>query len=514
MFKLLTLILMTFTFNCQSQSKKVTKKNRPNILFIMGDDHTSQAWGVYKSILNDYVKTPNIKRLADEGVVLDNSFCSNSICTPSRATILTGEYSNKNGVYTLGQPLEPDHPNVAKVLQKNGYQTAIIGKWHLLKEPSGFDYFNVLGGQGRYHDPLLKSADNWEDGHDGGKEYKGFSTDVITDLSVDWMKNRNKNEPFFLMCHFKAPHEPYDYPERYANLYKDVDIPEPESLLEFGPEASGRTFDGQPLEELIRRYKKNKGNHYPGMPFSVDGLDSIQARKKVYQKFIKDFMRSVAAVDENIGKLLDYLDKEGLAENTVVVYTADQGYFLGEHGFFDKRLIYEESLRMPFVIRYPKELPANKRVDDIILNSDFAPLFLDLAGIVKPDFMQGRSFLNNLKGETPSNWRTSMYYRYWMHQRNRPGHFGIRNKQYKLIFFYGRPLNLKKADKKATKPSWEFYDLKEDPKEMHNAYNDPEYNSIIEEMKVELLKKRKELGDTDENYPQMQKILEEYWYSK
>ena len=304
------------------------------------------------------------------------------------------------------------------------------------------------------------------------------------------------------MTHFKATHEPFDFPERLKELYKDQEIPEPESLYDFGPETTGRTFSGQKMDELAKRMiaaTKNPDKFwtsYPGLPFSTVGLDSIQARKKIYQKFIKDFMRCGAAIDENIGRLLDYLEQTGQAENTVVIYTADQGYFLGEHGFFDKRMIYEESLRMPFVILYPKEIKGGSLIDDIILNIDFPSLIADYAGLENPDFMQGRSFRQNLVGKTPENWRKSMYYRYWAHAPNRPGHFGIRNDRYKLIFFNGQHLNKSGAKKETSEPAWEFFDLQKDPKETHNAYGDQEYTGIIKEMKEELIKLRQEVGDT------------------
>ena len=247
---LLISVLFEFVlFGCAPQDT-----TRPNILFIMSDDHTAQAWGIYGGILKEYVKNENIARLAKEGVVLDNAFCTNSICVPSRASILTGEYSHLNGVRTLEDYLDPDRPNIAKVLQSSGYQTAIIGKWHLKKKPSGFDYFLVLPGQGRYENPLLKSMENWEDGNKGGKEYKGFSADVIVDQSLNWLRNSNKDKPFFLMTHFKATHGPWGYPERLADLYKGKEIPEPESLYDFGAETTGRTFVGQQMEELAQRY--------------------------------------------------------------------------------------------------------------------------------------------------------------------------------------------------------------------------------------------------------------------
>lgn len=511
----ITLNLIVLISFCLLWGCKEKEEVKPNILFIMSDDHTSQAWGVYGGILKDYVQNQNISRLADEGIVLNNAFCTNSICTPSRATILSGQYSHRNGVYTLSEAYEPDSNNIAKVMSANGYQTAIIGKWHLKKQPTGFDHFMVLPGQGRYHNPILKTKENWKDRYEGGKEYKGFSSDVITDFTIDWLKNRDQDKPFMMMCHFKATHEPFDYPERFAGLYKDIEIPEPASLYDFGPETNGRTFKGQSMDNLgIRYIKASTGpwwTDYPDLPFDLDGLDSIQARKKIYQKFIKDFMRCGAAIDDNIGRLLDYLEASGQAENTVVIYTADQGYFLGEHGFFDKRLIYEESLRMPFVIRYPKEIKGGTKLDDIILNIDFPSLIADYAGIPNPPQMQGRSFRENLKGHTPDDWRQSMYYRYWLHSVDRPGHFGIRNKRYKLAFFYGQPLGKPGAGKKSTTPNWEFYDLEKDPKEGRNAYGDLGYADIIKEMKIELLKQKELVGDSDEQYPVMKEVMDEYW---
>lgn len=320
-----------------------------------------------------------------------------------------------------------------------------------------------------------------------------------------------------MMTHFKATHEPFDYPERYKNLYRNQIIPEPSSFYDWGKHTTGRSFKGQQLENLGWRWEQASKApdkwwcKYPEMPFTTQGMDSVAARKKIYQKFIKDFMRCGAAIDDNIGKLLDYLKKEGIADNTVVIYTADQGYFLGEHGFFDKRMIYEESMRMPFVIRYPKEFKGGQKIDDIILNIDFPSLIADFAGIKQPKKMQGHSFRENLKGNTPANWRKSMYYRYWEHAEIRPGHFGIRNDRYKLAFFYGLPLDMTYHTKNSTTPEWEFFDLQKDPKELNNAYNNPEYKDIISEMKKELLRLRKKLGDTDQKYPEVREVMKKHW---
>lgn len=510
----MSLATLFFLFSCNTKQEEFKK---PNILFIMSDDHTSQAWGIYGGVLKDYVQNPNISRLADEGMVLNNAFCTNSICVPSRAAILTGQYSNRNGVYTLSDALSPDSLNIARVLQNSGYQTAIIGKWHLKEEPSGFDYYNVLHDQGRYWDPILRTENNFHKNPEEWDVHKGFSTDVITDLSIKWLETIDKKKPFMLMTHFKATHEPFDYPERYNDLYKGIEIPEPASLFDFSPETTGRSFIGQKLENLGWFYEQASNDpdkwwcKYPGLPFYTKGLDSINARKQIYQKFIKDFMRSGAAIDDNIGRLLDYLEELGIAENTVIIYTADQGYFLGEHGFFDKRLIYEESLRMPFVIRYPKEITAGKYNNDIILNIDFPALLADYAGVQLPASVQGRSFRENLRGFTPEDWRKTAYYRYWQNYPIRPGHFGIRNAKYKLAFFYGQSLDMTGSSEEITEPAWEFYDLEKDPKENHNAYNDHAYVEIIKEMKLELQKQREEVGDTDKNYPVMIEIFKNYW---
>ena len=318
------------------------------------------------------------------------------------------------------------------------------------------------------------------------------------------------------MTHFKAAHEPYDFPEKFKDLYKNVQFPEPENLYDFGPNTTQRTFIGQKIEELVRRWETaaKEGNqiNYPELPFEIIGLDSIQIRKKAYQKLIKDYLRCTAGINDNLGKILQYLDQNNLTENTVVIYTSDQGYFLGEHGFFDKRMFLEESLRMPFVIRYPKEIKGGIRIDDIILNIDIPALIADYGGLKKIPSFQGVSFRDNLLQKTSPNWRTSMYYRYYAHSMSRPAHFGIRNKRYKLIFYYGLPLSLKGSyTQTATVPSWEFYDLLVDPKENYNEYQNSEYIETIQQMKKELIKIRIEMGDLDLDFPEMNLIINKFW---
>lgn len=491
---------------------------RPNILFILSDDHTSQSWGIYGGPLAPYARNEHIAQLAEEGCVLDNCFCTNSISVPSRAAILTGQYSQLNGVYTLDDALDPARDNIAKRLQEAGYETALIGKWHLKKQPSGFDYFSVFHDQGTYRDPLFKTAEGWIDDTEGvsGTVEKGFSTDLVTDKAIAWMRD-HKQEPFAMFCHFKATHEPCDYPERFAHLYDGVTFPEPENLLEFGPEASGRTFAGQPLETMAWRWEQaytdpeHWWTDYPELPFrGVEG-DPAANRRAIYQQLVRNYLRCGATIDDNIGRLMRFLDEEGLAENTVIIYVSDQGYFLGEHGFFDKRIMYEEPLRMPFVIRYPREIPAGTRNSDIILNVDFASLLADYAGAAAPDEAQGRSFRSNLAGTTPDDWRPAMYYRYWTQHEIRPAHFGIRNDRYKLIFFYGDRLTMTGSDDVVTTPSWEFYDLECDPHENRNAYADPAYRDTIRQMKRDLLALRAECRDTDPESERMAEILERYY---
>ena len=490
--------------HAQSQEKA------PNILFIMADDHTSQAISAYGGILATYLPTPNIDRIGREGVRMNNCFVTNSISTPSRACILTGQYSQINGVYTLDDEFDPNHPNVAKELQKAGYQTAIIGKWHLGTEPSGFDFYNVLPGQGRYYNPLLIRKGDWDKGAGGQPlttEYGGHSTDVIANEAINFMQQAKRDQPFFLMCHFKAPHRSWEPAQRFKELLKDVTIPEPENLLD--------TY-------------KSKGQYTQFLRMSMENMNSIdlkgetipenmtrdEKRHWVYQRFIKDYLRCIAGIDENVGRILKYLDDNGLTENTIVIYTSDQGFFLGEHGWFDKRLMYEECLREPLLIRYPKEIKPGTVNNDMVMNLDFAPLFLDFAGVATPAYMQGESFRSNLRGETPANWRKSLYYRYWMNDDD-PHHvaanYGIRTERYKLIFYYAQPLGMKGAQGRTLPPEWELYDLQNDPAEMHNIYNDPSNKKLIIQLKKELLQLKEKYDDQDNKYPEMQDIYKKYW---
>lgn len=457
-------------------------RSRPNIIFIMSDDHAAHAISAYGSRIN---KTPNIDRLAIGGMKLNNCFCTNSICTPSRAAILTGQYSHKNGVYTLNDKLDGSRNNVAKELQAAGYQTAMIGKWHLVNTPTGFDHWNILPGQGAYYDPEFITAA-------GRKKYTGYCTDLIGDFSLEWLKGRDKTKPFFLMCHHKAPHRPWQPSPKYAKLFEGIDIPEPDNLLDkhVGMAASPSAV------------KMRVGEDTTKTDLKVDrpaGLEGEALKKWAYQLYIKDYLRCVQSVDDNVGRVLDYLEAEKLAENTLVIYTSDQGFFLGDHGFFDKRLMYEESLRMPLLARLPGVTKAGSVSDEMVLNVDFAATFLELAGRAKPAEMQGRSFGKVLAGGKAKEPRKAVYYRYWMHNdgdHHVPGHYGVRTKDYKLIYYYGKPLGMTGAFEPATAPEWEFFDLRKDKREMTNRYSEPAYQGVIAKLKVELARLQKEVGDT------------------
>lgn len=458
---------------------------RPNILFIMTDDHASHAMSCYGSRIN---QTPNLDRIADGGMRFDNCFCTNSICGPSRAVILTGTYNHINGVTTLSTPMDGRQVTFPKLLQATGYQTAIIGKWHLGHggnyDPTGFDYWNVLPGQGDYHNPEMSEMGTT-------RSYPGYATDIITDLSLQWLRERDPERPFLLMCHHKAPHRPWDPDDKHATLYEDIDIPEPET---FNDDYSHRATAATAAQMRIDRDLTPRDLKQP-VP---EGLTAEEEKKWKYQRYIKDYLRCVASVDDNVGRLLDYLDEVGLADNTIVIYTSDQGFFLGDHGWYDKRFMYEESLRMPLLIRYPKMIEAGTANQEMVLNLDFAPTFLDYAGADVPAHFQGRSFRSLLQGELRDDWRTSMYYRYWMHLAHHYvyAHYGVRTLRYKLIYYYGEALGQLGALDEPKEPEWELFDLATDPHELHSVYDDPAYATVVQELTAELYQLQAEVADT------------------
>ncbi len=440
----------------------------PNIVFIMADDHAAQALSCYGSKIN---RTPNLDRLAREGMRFANCFCTNSICAPSRAVILTGRYSHLNGVRDNCIAFDGSQVTFPKLLQQAGYRTALIGKWHLKSSPTGFNYWNVLPGQGRYHDPVFVDMGR-------RRKYDGYVTDVITDLSIDWLKQQDGKRPFCLLYHHKAPHANWEPDAKHARLYTDRDIAEPDTLLD----------DFATRTEAIRTHTLTldmnfmQRHRHPELPRPLEGAE---LRRWVYQRFIKDYLRCIASVDENVGRLLKYLDDAGLARNTIVIYTSDQGFFLGEHGMYDKRFMYEESLRMPLLVRYPRWVAPGSVAEPMVLNLDFAPTLLDLAGAPIPSEMQGRSFAAILQGETPTDWRRSMYYRFYESAYGAGPHHGIRTDRYKLIhFLYGDY-------------GWELYDLKIAPRELRNIYDSPDSAALVARLKVEMQRLQRQVGDPD-----------------
>ncbi|MCE2399390.1 sulfatase [Candidatus Poribacteria bacterium] len=464
--------------------------SRPNILFVMSDDHASHAMSCYGSRIN---KTPHLDRIADGGMIFQNCFCVNSICTPSRANILTGLHSHLNGVKTLGDPLDGRKPNVAKMLQASGYQTAMVGKWHLghggNADPTGFDYWNVLPGQGSYYDPVMIEED-------GRKQHEGYATDIITDFSLEWLQNRDKDQPFFLMCHHKAPHRPWDSDEKHAHMFEDGDVPMPDNFFD---DYANRSNAAKEAKMRVFGHMNDRDLKIEKLGPPPEGLSDEELANWQYQRYIKEYLRCVASIDDNVGRLLDYLDADGVADDTMVIYTSDQGFFLGDHGWYDKRFMYEESLRMPFIVRYPRAVGAGSSTHAMALNIDFAETWLDYAGLQIPDDMQGSSLRPIFEGETPDDWRESMYYRYWMHLSHHhvPAHYGIRTHRYKLIYYYGEALGTSGSVNQSTEPEWELFDLEKDPNEMCSVYDDPAYADVVKELTAELYRLKEEAMDDE-----------------
>ncbi len=485
------------TFSCRQ-----TRENPPpNIIYIMADDHASHAISAYKGIYAELAPTPNIDRLASGGALFTNTFCTNSICGPSRASILTGKYSHRNGFYKNegGDPFDGSQLTFPKLLKEAGYTTAVVGKWHLWSEPTGFDYFKyhtLNGEQGSYWNPTY---------NENGKEVSetGYATNLAGDFALDWLENkRDKSKPFCLLFQFKAPHRPWDPDSIYMELFEGVEMPYPET---FDDDYSGREMTAGKTMMTIENHltrRDLKMTPPPGLSgpelfkwertgdkgeyvSPSDTLTGPALKKWKYQKYIKDYLACVRSVDDNIGRLLAYLDESGLAGNTIVVYTADQGFYLGDHGWYDKRFMYEESLRMPLIIRYPGFIEPGLKIGQLTLNVDFAPTLLDMAGVKVPEEMQGQSFAPLLQGKNPENWRDAVYYHYYEYPKwhNVQPHYGIRTARYKLIHFY-YDIDV-----------WELYDLKVDPSELHNLYNDPRQKALILSLKAELKQLQQQYGD-------------------
>jgi arylsulfatase A-like enzyme len=496
-------VFLQVVVGCQIKDKQ---PDRPNILFIMTDDHSYQTISAYSDKL---IQTPNLDRISNEGVIFKNSFVGNSICAPSRATLLTGKHTHKSGQINNAVTFDGSQLTFPKLLQKAGYATALIGKWHLGSDPTGFDYWNILPGQGVYYNP-----DFIEMGKK--KQVKGYCTNLTTDFGIDWLDKRDKEKPFCLLLHHKAPHRTWEPDTAYLDEFKDQIFPVPENFFDNyeGRQAakeqhlSIRSNDMDLNYDLKLQDEKIKGRfgnidhtarmndeererwnaHYQPITkdFLEQNLEGDDLYLWKYQRYMRDYLACIRSVDENIGRLLDYLDENGLTDNTLVVYTSDQGFYMGEHGWFDKRFMYEQSLRTPLLMRAPKGYDVKGEIAELVQNIDFAPTFLDFAGVEIPAEIQGVSLKPLLSGEV-EQWREGIYYHYYEYpnEHSVKRHYGIRTDRYKLIHFY------------FDIDVWELYDLKTDPDEMNNLINSKEHSELIDSLKVELVKLQVLYDDTD-----------------
>ena len=476
----------------------------PNIVFILSDDHSLQTIGAYHGRLGAFCRqhqvTPNLDRLAAAGGLFVNSFCGNSLCSPSRASILTGRHSHDHGVMLLDQPLRPGLWTYPEAIRAAGYQTAAIGKWHLGNTPARTDYWRLLPGQGDYWHPEFI-------GPNGREIIKGYATDIITDLSLDWLRQRDKSKPFLLMMQHKAPHRNWMPPPRYYRWLADVTIPEPASLFD---DYAGRASPAHNQKMEIARQmnlpvdlKVVEPGQWPAEmqrmtdaehtewlavfgprndAFRQAHLTGRDLTRWKYQEYMKDYLRCIKAVDDSVGRMLDYLKSEGLAENTVVIYASDQGFYNGEHGWFDKRWIYEESIHMPLIIRWPGTVKAGRRFTPMVQNIDYAATFAEMAGGNVPGDLHGHSLVPILRGKTPKNWRQSVYYHYYDPGHGVPPHYGVRTARFTLVHFY-------RTDE------WELFDLQRDPGQMRSVYGDPAYAATVVSLQAELTRLRTEFGD-------------------
>jgi arylsulfatase A-like enzyme len=491
---LLGVMLIPAVARAQANAK-ATARRPPNIVFIFSDDHAYQAIGAYADPRR-LIETPNIDRLAREGMRFDRCLVPNSICGPSRATVLTGKYSHRNGFYNNNTSrFDGSQPTFPKMLRAAGYQTAVIGKWHLVTDPTGFDEWHILPGQGEYYNPEMT--------RNGTRaKHPGYVTDIITDLSLDWLRNRDRSKPFLLMCQHKAPHRPWLPALRHLGHDHDRRYLEPTTLFD---DYSGRGKAEHDQDMTIARTmnevdlkltppkgltpeQRREWDAYYEPRNAAFRAAKLQGRDLVrwkYSRYLHDYLGCVKAVDESIGRLLKYLDDEGLAENTIVVYCSDQGFYLGEHGWFDKRWIFEESLRTPLLVRWPGVARPESMSNALVSNLDFAETFLEAAGLPVPADMQGRSLVPLLAGRTPSDWRSCFYYEYYEYPQPhhvRP-HHGVVTSRYKLVRF-DRP----------DVDAWELFDREQDPRELRSVYDDPAYVGVVDELKRELGRLRSELG--------------------
>ncbi len=508
-------LLLLLHVSIYSQTKK------PNIIFIMSDDHDEKAISAYSQKL---ISTPNIDRIADEGMIFKNSYVTNSLCAPSRAAMLTGKYSSLNGLRDNRDIFNGAQQTFPKLLRKAGYQTSIIGKWHLKTEPTGFDSYRILLGQGEYYNPKF-----WENGDTN--QYVGYVTDLITDFAIRELKKRDKSKPFAMLIHHKATHRNWMPNPKYFGVFDSVDIPLPKNFYDNyatripASEADMKIKDmylSQDMKLLKDYYKKETGsggqleyakyvekNWYNTLnlqmtgeqrtawnkyydkinkEYKKDNLKGKQLTEWMYRRFMQDYLSCVLSIDESVGRILKYLDDNNLTENTIVVYTSDQGFFLGEHGWYDKRWMYEESFHTPLLIRYPKKIKPKSVSNDFVMNIDYAPTFLDYAGVNIPSDIQGESFRNILENRPHPNWRKSMFYHYYEYPHGWHlvrQHYGVKTERYKLIYFYGIDY-------------WELFDLQNDPDEMKNIYNEMKDTKLVKDLKEELAYLRKKYKDKDD----------------
>jgi len=464
-------------------SLPAAEMKRPNIVFFLSDDHASQSIGCYGGKL---MKTPNLDRIASAGMRFDRCFCTESICAPSRAAILTGKYGHITGAMGW-QPYDQKHRTFPEYLHDAGYQTAFVGKYHLGVNPPGLDYFDILPGQGRYHDPVFVSAQ-------GRHVESGHVSDVVASLALAWLERRDASRPFAICINDKATHMPWQPAKRFESLFANKTLPEPATLHDDrAGRASVAALSWLRVEEMARWQKKDWGE-------PPTGLTIEQRRSWLYQQYMKHYLRCAAGIDENVGRVLDWLDCNKIAEDTIVIYSSDQGFFLGEHGWFDKRWMMEESLRMPLLVRYPRLIKPGSTCNAMVLNVDFAPTLLDLAGVAAPADMQGRSLRPLLAGARPADWRRSIYYRYYPSEYAIAPQYGVRTERHKLVHYSGA-INTDDgsgAGKSAVSrqvDEWELFDLKSDPDERTNLYSKPEAQSVIVGLKKELDRLRNELKD-------------------
>jgi arylsulfatase A-like enzyme len=458
----------------------------PNFVVVLVDDHAFEAISAYGSHLKDFAKTPSIDRLAAEGMRFDNFSCNNSICSPSRAVILTGQYSHKNGVRGLNGAINDDSPQYPVELQKVGYQTWLVGKWHLKSQPKGYDKHMTVRGQGKYFNPDFS-------GSEGKWKREGYSTDVYTDIAMDWLKKRDTDKPFLLSLQFKAPHHDYGHAARFDKLLADVTIPEPPTLYEDISACNSplkREFIKTSKFHMLHAIGKGGGNYYarhindpaPNLMWPHDPKSDKDKIRVAYQHMMHKYIRCVAGNDDNLKRVLDYLDKEGLTRDTCVIYTSDQGYWLGQHGYYDKRLILETSMRMPFLIRYPAMIKPGRVNDALCMNVDIAPTLLELANVPTPQTMQGRSMAPFLRGENVTNWRQAQFYSYW----SAPPHYGIRTNRYTYLKFQG---------------GTELFDRKTDPQQLNNIADSPENRELLARLGKDLQAQIDAVGITEEALP-------------